>query len=176
MVNSAAVKQYDDYLFDGVHQALTFAYRYSGQQYSPSVLAQFMARSGGSGKGLSGLDGAAQAGLIRALIDRLPMQERHIIAARFSANECESVGARLALLPVAICCMGTGCHSTRAADALLQKCFGLKLNIHDVADMYGIQRNAVSPAWRNVRERMKQIWERAEEGAFRELQGSGLIP
>lgn len=176
MVNSAAVKQQDDYLFDGVHQALTFAYRYSGQQYSPSVLAQFMARGGGAGKGLSGLDGAAQAGLIRALIERLPMQERNMIAAKFAANECESVGARLALLPVAIGCMGTGMYSTRAADALLQKWFGLKLNILDVAEITGQHRNTVSPAWKSVRASMSQIWERSEDGAFRELHAAGLIP
>lgn len=176
MVNSAAVKQYDDYLFDGAHQALTFAYRYSGQQYSPSLMLIAMRGATGSGKGLSGLDGAAQAGLVRAVVGKLDVYERNMIAARFAANERECYEARMALLPVAVASLGTGMHSARAADALVQKYFGLKIGVQDVAEEIGAHRNTVSPAWKSIRTCLHKLWERAEEGAHRELQAAGLIP
>jgi hypothetical protein len=172
--NLAATKC--DYLFDGVHQALTFAYRYSGQQYSPSVLAQFMARSSGAGKGLSGLDGAAQAGIVRAIVGKLDIYQRNMIAARFAADDHERIEARLSLVPVAVANMGTGMYNRRAADALVQKFFGLKIGVQDVAAETGLHRNTISPSWKAVRVCLYGLWERSEEGAHRELREAGLIP
>ena len=166
----------EDYLFDSLHGALTFAYRYSGQQYSPSLMAQMMRGPMKSGKGLSGLDGAGQAGIIRGLVARLDIYEQKMIAARFSAVEREYIEARLYLVPVVIACMPTGMHSRRATDLLVQKWFGLRLNIQGVAEEAGKHRNTISPQWRVVKDTLNGLWDRAEGAAFRELQDAGIIP
>lgn len=163
-------------LFDGVHQALTFAFRYSGQQYSPSLIAQMMKGPMKSGKGLSGLDGAAQAGLIRAMIDRLPEAERNVIVARFSGTHGEVVQAMKDLIHPAMVYLGTGAHSTRMVSALVQRYFGADLHLADFAVSYGVSPPTMTRKWQSVRNGLKQLWERAEEGAFRELQAAGLIP
>lgn len=165
-----------EYLFQSLHAALTFAYRYSGQQYSPSIMAQIMKGPGGSGKGLSGLDGAAQAGLIRGMLINLDLNEKNIIAAKFSSNEEECIRAKLSLVLPVMASLTTGKHSRRAIDTLIQKWFGCKVNIRDTADKFNLHRNTVGPMWREVRECLNGIWERAETNAYLKLQKSGLIP
>ena len=69
-------------LFDNAHDALTFAYRYSGRRYAISVLNDTPRAT--TGKGLGGLDGAAQAGIIKAEVARLGQITEAIIIARFA--------------------------------------------------------------------------------------------
>jgi hypothetical protein len=58
-------------LFRGAQQAIMFAMRFSSEQYQKSAMSQMSGPSGGgSGKGLGGLDGAAQAGLIISIVRR----------------------------------------------------------------------------------------------------------
>lgn len=170
-----ALKQ-GDYLFESVYSALTFAYRYSGQQYSPSLMAQMMRGPMKTGKGLSGLDGAGQAGIIRGLMMNLDPYEREMIAARFEANERDRLKAMLFFMPVVIANMPTGVHSKRAADVLIQKWFGERLKLRDAAQEIGAHRNTVAPMWAVTKRVLESIWERAEEAAHRELQGAGVIP
>jgi len=64
-------------LFENAHQALTFAYEYSNQQFAKSLMAVMM-ESGlrmPTGKGLGGLDGAAQAGMVKARVKGLNVSE-----------------------------------------------------------------------------------------------------
>lgn len=53
-------------LFVSSHAALVFAFNYSGQCYDRPMMNRMAAPASGSGNGLVGLDGAAQAGMIRA--------------------------------------------------------------------------------------------------------------
>lgn len=77
----------DQPIFRTVNGALAFAFNFKHGQYKPSAMAQMMASRGSSGRGLGGLDGAAQAGLIRAGVDALePRIRGHILAARFSVR------------------------------------------------------------------------------------------
>lgn len=82
-------------LFSSTHAALTFAYNYAGQK-SPRTPMTKMMQGGvlGSGKGLVGLDGAAQAGMILAAVDRLPREQRNVITVRFGdvRDECPCCG------------------------------------------------------------------------------------
>jgi hypothetical protein len=66
-------------LFRSAHQALSFAFTYSATQHGTAAAAERQIalaareryeRTAGSGRGLKGLDGAAQAGLIRSLVER----------------------------------------------------------------------------------------------------------
>lgn len=164
------------YLFDSVHGALTFAYRFSGQQYSPSLMAQMMRGPVKTGKGLAGLDGAGQAGLIRGLMKNLDIYEQNMIAARFEMAQRERLKAMLFFMPVVIASMPTGVHSRRAADVLIQKWFGERLKLQDAAQEIGAHRNTVGPMWATTKRVLEAIWLRAEDAAHRELQRAGIIP
>lgn len=78
-------------LFRSAHDALTFAYNYSGQQYERSLMAKVASPGTGSGKGLSGNDGAAQAGMIRREVQQLGRLPEAILMARFAPRSiiCE---------------------------------------------------------------------------------------
>jgi hypothetical protein len=73
-----------DQLFRNTHEALTFAFNYSSQQYAMSPMAKLMAAGAGSGKGLVGNDGAAQAGIIASRVGQLPPMQRACITARYA--------------------------------------------------------------------------------------------
>lgn len=82
--------------FHTAHEALTFAFRYSGNQYTKTAMSRLMAGGTplGSGLGLHGVDGAAQAGLILAALRYLPAEQRAVLIVRFGnvQRECPSCG------------------------------------------------------------------------------------
>jgi hypothetical protein len=75
-----------DPIFKSAHDALQFAFKYAGQQ-SPKtpmgILVQRANGAAGCGKGLSGLDGAGQAGMIMAALKHLNDEQRAVIIARY---------------------------------------------------------------------------------------------
>lgn len=77
-------------LFANPHDALMFAFNYSSQQYALSPMAKLMKTGIGSGKGLVALDGAAQAGIIRARVAQLPPLQAACVVARYAPRfeEC----------------------------------------------------------------------------------------
>ncbi|MBS1169526.1 MAG: hypothetical protein H6R01_444 [Burkholderiaceae bacterium] len=74
----------DDPLFRIAHDALTFAFAYAGQQFDRSLMLKVASPSAGIGKGLSGLDGAAQAGMIRREVAALGKVAEAVLMARFA--------------------------------------------------------------------------------------------
>lgn len=87
-------------LFDSVDSALRFAFSYSTQQYGPTPMARAM-RGGnvGTGKGLVGVDGAAQAGMIRAELKTISELDRSLLIAQFAPVELPCACTRA-------CCSG----------------------------------------------------------------------
>lgn len=75
-------------LFTSADSALRFAFSYSTQHYSPTPMARAM-RGGdvGTGKGLVGVDGAAQAGMIRAELREFSELDRSLLIAQFAPVE-----------------------------------------------------------------------------------------
>lgn len=75
-------------LFKTYDDALTFALRFSSQQYAQSPMAKRMKQSGplGQGKGLHQLDGSAQAAFILRRLDEMEKLQRAAVVARFSAR------------------------------------------------------------------------------------------
>src|SRR5262245_5671313 len=69
--------------FTSAHAALKFAFNFSHGTLKRGVLAQMLG-GGGSGRGLAGLDGAAQAGMIQCELGALSKIRRSILAAKFA--------------------------------------------------------------------------------------------
>lgn len=85
-------------LFESAHDALLFAFNYAGQQSPRTPLTGLIQRGAlGSGKGLHGVEGAAQAGIILAHYATLQKPHQHILRVRFGRNEqpcphCQIIG------------------------------------------------------------------------------------
>ena len=71
-------------LFESAHGALVFAFNFSGQCYDRPMMNRLASPAIGSGKGLVGLDGAAQAGMIRAEVQTMGKLAEAIIIARIA--------------------------------------------------------------------------------------------
>lgn len=72
-------------LFDSAHAALVFAFNISNQCFDRPPLARMaLSPLTGSGRGLSGLDGAAQAGMIRSEVKALGELMESSLIARFA--------------------------------------------------------------------------------------------
>lgn len=86
----SARELFETELFKNAHEALLFAFRFSTQQYALSPMSKLMKTGIGSDKGLVALDGAAQAGIIRARMAQLPILQQACITARFCTRyeEC----------------------------------------------------------------------------------------
>lgn len=166
----------DDFLFDSAYAALAFAYRYSTQQYQPTPMARLMRGSLGSGKGLHGLDGAAQAGLIKAEVDQLRLFERSAVISRFALCQKERSLAMLALVPPATAALGTGVHNRRLVDALVQRYYGKRVHLKDLAEMVGIHPNTMTDRWRSIRRVLTEIEHRGMDMVEARLQQAGLVP
>lgn len=82
-------------VFTDTDAALRFALRFASQQHSSSELAGLRGPSR-SGKGLSGMDGAAQAGMVRAELAKLTPTQRALLIGRYA-------------LPDVVCTCGRPC-------------------------------------------------------------------
>lgn len=90
----------DEVLFKSAADALRFAFNYSHQQYDRPLMNRLAGGEGGGGRGLSGLDGAAQAGMIRRELSVLPNLYRAVLIARLAPRSFPCSCARS-------CCTGT---------------------------------------------------------------------
>jgi hypothetical protein len=81
-------------LFHNAHSALVFAFNFSGQCYDRPMMNRMATPSVGTGKGLVGLDGAAQAGMILAELAAMGKLAEAIMTARLAPRhtpcECRS--------------------------------------------------------------------------------------
>lgn len=161
-------------LFRSAYDALAFAYRYNSQQYSPTPMAKLMRGSIGSGKGLYGQDGAAQAGMIRGRLDPLQAWEKAAIAARFALDRQELYQARDTLVIPALASLGTGVHNRRMVDAMVQKFFGKRVSVKELAAKYGMHRNTMTQRWACIKKTLSEIEVRAMDKAEAELIAAGL--
>ena len=71
-------------LFRSAQDALLFAFRHAGQAYDRPMMLRMADTSRGAGAWLAGLDGAAQAGMIRAEVASLGRLYEAVIVARFA--------------------------------------------------------------------------------------------
>lgn len=131
-------------MFRSAHQALLFAYTYSSTQHGTAGAAERAialaakdryGRTAGSSRGLRGLDGAAQAGMIRSLVERnTPPAFCLAAVARFAV--LDSRARRAAVIPLAL----RARHSLPphvpawAVVELVAGALGMKVNLAHIAD------------------------------------------
>lgn len=70
-------------VFNSYQEALLFAYNYADQQFAKSLMARMMS-STGSARGLVGLDGAGEAGMIMASVRKLSQIEQDVLCVRYT--------------------------------------------------------------------------------------------
>ena len=75
-------------LFSSAHNALTFAFNFSAQQYERPLMNRLAdSPTAVVSKGLSGMDGAGQAGLIFCALERLKPLHQFIVFATYAPRE-----------------------------------------------------------------------------------------
>lgn len=82
--SATAIAEVLEPLFESAHGALVFAFNFSGQSYDRPMMNRLASPAFGTGKGLVGLDGAAQAGMIRAEVQTLGKLAEAILIARIA--------------------------------------------------------------------------------------------
>ncbi|MPS76567.1 MAG: hypothetical protein E2591_00660 [Achromobacter sp.] len=154
--SAPAVKEKPEALFRSAHAALVYALNYSMQQYDrPLINRMAVGRSNADSRGLSGLDGAAQAGMIRAEIARLPTLFQALLIAKAAPShlhcECRAAccaGMRInpewqdAMSEVTTAAASgalSGCISNgRLRSALIQRLLGARMTLKDLAERYDV--------------------------------------
>jgi len=76
-------------MFRSAHEALIFCFRHSAQAYERPSLNKMGAPPTGRPRGLGGLDGAAQAGMVRAEIHALGSISEACLVVRFAPQRLE---------------------------------------------------------------------------------------
>ncbi len=154
--STPAVKEKSEPLFRSAHAALVFAFNYSMQQYDRPIMNRLAAGpSKSEGRGLSGLDGAGQAGMIRAELARLAPLHQAVLVASIAPQqipcECRAAccggwkvnpewsDAMSELTTVAAAAALSGCLSNgRLRSALIQRILGAKVTLAELAGRHNV--------------------------------------
>lgn len=149
-------------IFKSAHEALVFAFNFKGQQYPRTPMTQLLAGGTlGSGRGLVGVDGAGQAGMVLREVLDLPPDQRAVIIGRFSKPvECPCCGGdapsadyseavehlgQVLKGPLA----GTTCNS-RVRRELVRRYLGGKVSMSQLAEATGLPRRTLTDHFRTV--------------------------
>lgn len=171
-------------VFDSTHSALMFAFRFSSEQYGESVLGRLQGRGCGSGKGLVGMDGAGQAGMVLAELGRLEAIERAALVARFAqrCEPCPCCGSarptRLwseAVAVLASWCVPAVVTNLRVRRELIGKFFGQRVEFTDLAQRHGMNRKTVAEHHALICRRLKELEARAQVSADDALKAVGMV-
>lgn len=179
-------------LFKSAHGALVFAFNFSGQCYDRPLMNRMATPVIGSGKGLAGLDGAAQAGMIRAEVQALGKLHEAILIARTAprSNPCSCRSS---------CCSGrkpnkewvdavawladhvrntalAGCTADyRIRRGCVEMFFGSSLTVTALADKCDVARNTAGAHFGKVRKLLKDEESRAQIAVEDRLRAAGMV-
>lgn len=191
-----ATMSYDEPLFNSAHAALVYAYSFSTQASPPKTpVAKLMQGPTGEGKGLAGIDGAAQAGMIRNEVVRLGKIAEAIIvsrnAPRWSPCSCRAAccsGRKLnrewidAISTLADNVRTTALHGC-TSNGLMRREYviryftrqGERVSLEALADKYDMDRKTAGAHAGRVVKYLRTL-EHAAEGAINDsLVAAGLI-
>ena len=179
-------------LFQYATGALKFALNFRHGTVKQCTLAQFMPVGAKIGRGLGGLDGAAQAGMIQVELGRLPEAHQQILVARHADKMTVCVCARP-------CCRGflenrqwavavdwltqyvlvqglTGTISHyRFRRELVKRHFGVSAKFVEMAAACAVGKSTASDQYKNVHEHLKAEERKAHWGIEGLLKAAGVV-
>jgi hypothetical protein len=155
-------------LFRTPQDAMIFAFNYSVQTRDRSAMDRLAAPSPRTGKGLSGNDGAAQAGMIRRELEQMPSIEHAALVARFAprSTPCacgracccghipnpEYVEAIRELEQAAMSILPSGTLiNYRLRRGLVEKAVGVKIEIKALAIECGVAERTAYAHWEVIK-------------------------
>lgn len=181
-------------LFRSVQDACIFALNFNLEQFARPTINAMSSPATGQGRGLGGMDGAAQAGMIREIIKRLGDLDERIVIARVAPKwkRCECGSA---------CCSGrqpnkewieaidwitresvrrgmlAGCISHyRMRRGLIEKYFGVGgINLGKLAENCGMHRNTAGEQNTRMRKHLEDAERRAFEKLHALMVGAALV-
>lgn len=174
-------------LFLSAHEALIFAFNFADQQYAQSPMARLY-RTPGSGRGLVGVDGAGEAGMIMAEVMRLDQLERDALCVRFTrvrgtchccGHETDLPQVREALGRLEGYALSETANTTSIGliRALVRSHFGLAHigTARLAAEQHQVSERTVENHSGNVKRALRMLERRAERRVERLLQLSGKV-
>lgn len=143
--------------FKSSHQAITFALNFSKSLYDAPVMNKMAQGPAPAGRGLGGLSGAGQAGMILSRLYSLPTLQSNVIVARlaprwfdFEGPIVRKEGKRVnqdwqdAVKLLIEASSFVSDASLNLREALVIKYAGGKIKLAEIADHTGLHRNTVS--------------------------------
>lgn len=171
-------------LFRSAHQALMFAFTFSATQHGTAAaaerqLAEFARdryeRMPGSGRGLRGLDGAAQAGMIRRRVEEMPPLHAAALIARFAILSPATRQAACSVLALRARHGLAAPQDIRALTLLVRRHFGLRVNLPRLADECGVTERTVQRWALEVRRWARRVEEFAMARIEVQLEEAGIV-
>lgn len=154
-------------LFKSTHDALVFSFNYAHQQSPRTPMTSLMRTAGiGSGKGLSGLDGAAQAGMVLAEVCRLPDDQHNVIVARYGhvlheCSHCEQDAPsdewRAAVNALTHCVELEGVHRKVRIMMVERAVCGGRLDIDQICKRYSLGRTTTYTQLSAIKTKLRKI-------------------
>lgn len=157
----------DEPLFKSTHEALVFSFNYLHQQSPRTPMTSLMRTAQiGSGKGLSGLNAAAQAGFILAEVCRLPDDQHNVIVARYGhvLHECShckqdapSEEWRSAIDALSHCVELEGVHRKVRLMMVERAVCGGRLDIDMLCKRYSLARSTTFKQLSTIKTKLRKI-------------------
>jgi hypothetical protein len=190
--NEVIAKRYEsEPLFASAHGALVFAFNFSMDLYDRPLMNKMADGPYTTGKGLSGLDGAAQAGFVRAELRNIGVIGEAILTARIAPHASPCVCRKA-------CCSGnipnvlwtnsidvlaqhamgalSGCVSHyRIRQAIVRRYFGDRVSLVDTAEKCGVSKTTVSEHNQRVLKALKTAEASAWGGFEAKLIELGMV-
>lgn len=191
-MSAAAVQVEVEPLFGSTHAALVFAFNFSHQAYDRPVMNRMADGPKRSGKGLVGLDGAGQAGMIRAAVDALGREEAMVITARFAPRreECECTRPccsgyvpgrewraaidHLTEYVLRMALAGTVSHY-RVRNGIVRRIFGDTVNLGELAEHACVGRDTMGDHAKRIAKHLGGIEGRAMKAIDDKLYTKGIV-
>ncbi|WP_082062452.1 DNA-binding protein [Burkholderia sp. MSHR3999] len=170
--------------FKSAYDAVRFALAYSSQQYGETLMAKRLrGESKGGGMGLIGMDGAGQAGQIRReMVESLSVVQLAAIVARTAPRDHPCACGRpccsgripnaewqeaISFLTEASAAYASGFSHYRARRAIIEKIYGVKIDLGEIAEQCDAHRNTVGRHHSAVRRWLEGDRKRGEPGLER---------
>lgn len=182
-------------IFRSAHESIVFALNYCEQQSAMSPMAKLMQQGAyGSGRGLVGLDGAGQAGMVMAEIEKLARRNYYMalsLLARCSQERIrcscgQACCSRWKPNPIwreAVNQLGdfvlshlAGSISNRVLRiAAIEKFFGRKVSIEQIAEDCGVHRNTAGQQINAIRKGLKDLEANAWSAYTAAIEENGML-